>query len=53
MKITIEHYNEKFTFETDKDGLGLDDLHDIWKRCLLAMTFSEKVIDEYYDIHHN
>jgi len=50
MKIQITHYKEKFTFETDHDDLSLDDLHDIWERCLMAMTFQQKTINEFYDI---
>ena len=49
MKITIEHYDEKFSFETG-DGLGLSELHDIWERCLLAMTFNQKTIKEFYEL---
>jgi len=50
MKIQIERYNEKFTFETDHDDISLDDLHNIWERCLMAMTFQQKTINEFYDI---
>ena len=49
MKITIERYNEKFTFETEHDDINLDGLHDIWKRCLMAMTFPEEVINRFYN----
>ena len=50
MKITIESYGEKFTFETEHDDISLEKLHDIWERCLLAMTYSQKTIDEFYNL---
>ena len=49
MKITIEHYDEKFTIETENDDLTLTKLHDIWERCLMAMTFNQEAINEFYD----
>lgn len=49
MKITIEQYNEKFTFETETDDISLDRLHNIWERCLLAITFNEETIRKFYD----
>ncbi len=48
MKITIKHYKETFTFETENDDLTLPELHDIWERCLIAMTFSPDTIKEFY-----
>jgi len=50
MKIQITHYKETVTFETEHDDLSLDDLHDIWERCLLAMTWNQKTIDEFYNM---
>ena len=49
MKIQITHYKEKFSFETEGDDLTLDKLHDIWERCLLAMTFNQEAIKEFYE----
>ncbi len=48
MKIKIEHYDEVYSFETKHDDLGLPELHDIWERCLMAMTFSPDTIKEFY-----
>ena len=50
MKIQITYYKETVTFETDHDDLSLDDLHNIWERCLLAMTWHQKTIDEFYNM---
>jgi hypothetical protein len=49
MKITIKHYDEKFSFETEHDDLSIDKVHDIWERCLVAMTFNQKTVDDFYN----
>ena len=49
MKITIEHYKEKFTFETEHDGLTIDGIHEIWERCLLAIGFQQQTIEDFYN----
>lgn len=48
MKITIESYGEKFTFETEHDDLSLAKLHTIWERCLSALSWTEKNIKDFY-----
>lgn len=50
MKIKIEHYDKKYTFETKNDDLGLEELHEIWEKCLLSMTWTQEQIDKYYNI---
>ena len=48
MKITIEHYKEKFTFETETDDLTISDVHEIWIKCLIAMSFGMDLINDFY-----
>lgn len=49
MKITIEHYGDKFTFEKSKEDITLEELHELWIRCLIAMTFPQEMIDKFYE----
>lgn len=48
MKISIESYGEKFTFETEHDDVDLDKLHGIWERCLYAMSWTKEAIRDFY-----
>jgi len=49
MKITIEQWEEKFTFETENDGLDIHDIHELWERFLLAIGYQYGTIKEKYD----
>ena len=48
MKITIEHYKEKITWEHEFDDLDLDDLHGVWERLLVAMSFTPEQVKDFY-----
>ena len=49
MKITLTHYDETITIETDRDDLDLEEMCQMFKHLLLASGYSfngEVVIDE-------
>ncbi len=49
MKLKVEHYNENVTFETERDDLSLDELHEIWEKVLFSMGFQHQTIKRFYE----
>jgi hypothetical protein len=47
LTITIKHYNETITFETEADDLSMEDLVEIFRRAALAMGYQPDNVNEY------
>lgn len=45
MKITLEMYDQKYTFEAPQDDFGADELKEIFSRLLVQATFPPNVIE--------
>ena len=50
MKITIEHYKNKFTFESENDDLSIYELHEIWEKVLFSMGYQQETIRDFYNL---
>jgi len=48
MKITVEHYNEKVSIETNHDDLTLDEFMDNLRRIACAI-YSAKLVEDYWE----
>lgn len=44
MKITLEAYEHKLSYETNRDDLTSTELLDIFKRLMIGITYSEDVV---------
>ena len=50
MKITIEHYEEKFTYESKYDSMGMSDLTEkLYGLCIAAGYHPDSVGECFYD----
>lgn len=45
MKLTLEMYDNKYTFETDKDDYNGDQMKEIFTRMLVQAGYPASVID--------
>ena len=47
MKISIKHYDETLTIETERDDLKFDEFMDLIKRLSISM-YSEEIVNKYW-----
>lgn len=45
MKITLEMYNNRYTYESDRNDYNANEMKEIFSRMLVQATFSPGVID--------
>ncbi len=48
MKITIEHYDEKFTLEKGKDDLTIEEFFQMLKIVTLVAGFHSETVEKYF-----
>lgn len=39
MRIQVEAYDNKLTWETKHDGLDINEMLDIWEKLMIALTY--------------
>ena len=47
MKITLEHYNQKISVETDHDDVNVEEFFELVKAVFLAAGYSESSWEEW------
>ena len=48
MKISIKHYDQKFTISNEREDLTIDEFMDMFKRLAIAL-YSEELVDKYWE----
>ena len=49
MKITVEHYKEKVSIETDYDDVPFDEFMEIIRKLSHGVGYGEKTIEEWFN----
>jgi hypothetical protein len=49
MKITVEHYGEKVSIETDHDDVSFQDFMELIKKVCHGVGYHETTINEWYN----
>jgi hypothetical protein len=49
MKITVEHYDEKVSIETEKDDLNFEDFTELLRRIAVGMGYPAITVDEFFN----
>lgn len=56
MRITLEMYDSKYTYESDRNDYNANELKEIFSRLLVQATFSPEVIEPaeggYYECEY-
>jgi len=50
MKITIEHYDEKVSIETDHDDLTLDDFMELIRKIAHGIGYGSEAVEEWFNL---
>ena len=49
MKITVEHYDEKVSIETEHDDLTLDDFMELVRKIAHGVGYNNEVVEEWFE----
>ena len=49
MKITVEHYDEKVSIETDHDDLTLDDFMELVRKIAHGIGYNNESVEEWFN----
>lgn len=49
MKITVEHYDEKISIETNHDDLSLQEFMELVRKVAHGVGYNSESIEEWYD----
>ena len=49
MKITVKHYNEKVSIETDHDDVSFDEFIELIRKVCHGVGYHEKTIKEWFN----
>lgn len=49
MKITVEHYNQKISIETDHDDLTYEDFMDLIEKLSYSLGYNVDTIKEWFE----
>ena len=49
MKITVEHYDEKVSIETENDDVCFEDFMDLIERICYGVGYHDGTIKEWFD----
>ena len=49
MKLTVEHYNEKVSVETQHDDLTFEDFMELVRKVAHGAGYASKTIDEWFE----
>ena len=49
MKITVEHYNEKASIETDHDDVAFDEFMELIKKVAHGVGYHSKLIEKWFN----
>lgn len=49
MKITVEHYNQKISIETDHDDLTYEDFMDLIEKVSYSLGYNVDTIKEWFE----
>ena len=49
MKITVEHYDEKVSIETQHDDLTFKDFMELVRKIAHGVGYADKTIDEWFE----
>ena len=49
MKITVEHYDEKVSIETENDDITFDEFIELIRKISYGVGYNEKTIEEWFN----
>ena len=49
MKITVEHYNEKVSIETQHDDLTFEDFMELVRKVAYGVGYASGTVDKWFD----